>query len=124
MSTVMVVVCVMPPPVAAMMIVWFPVDALLLALTVKVALPLPGAIMELGPNVTVSPLPCPEADRVIAELKLPETFVITVEVPDFFLAIDNDVGEAERMKVKDVAAGARALISPAPFGVPQPVTRS
>ena len=104
-----------------MMIVWFPVDALLLALTVMVALPLPGAIIKLGPKVTVSPLPCPEADRVIAELKLPETFVITVEVPDFFLAIDNDVGEAERMKVEDVAAGARALISPAPFGVPQPV---
>src|ERR1035441_10635116 len=50
MSTVMVIVCVMPPPVAVMVIVWFPVDALLLALTVKVALPLPGAIMELGPN--------------------------------------------------------------------------
>src|ERR1017187_899198 len=124
MSTVMVIVCVMPPPVAVMVIVSFPVDALLLALTVKVALPLPGAIMELGPNVTVSPLRCPETDRAIAELNLPDTFVITVEVPDFFRATDNDVGEAERMKVEDVAAGARALISPVPFGVPQPVTRS
>lgn len=120
----MVIVCVMPPPVAVMVIVWFPVCALLLALTVKVALPLPGATRELGVKVTASPLRSPEADRVIAELKLPETFVVTMEVPDFFRATDNDVGEAERMKVEDVAAGARALISPVPFGVPQPVTRS
>src|ERR1700690_1981355 len=98
MSTVMVVVCVMPPPEAVMVIVWFPVDALLLALTVKVALPLPGTTTELGVKVTASPLPCPEADRVIAESKLPERLVITVEVPELFRATDNDVGEAERMK--------------------------
>lgn len=124
MSIVTFVVCVMPPPVAVMEIVWFPVDALLLALTVKVAPPLPGAIMELGVNVTVSPLPCPEADRIIAELKLPATFVITVKVPDFFRATDKDVGEAESVKVDAAVAGARALIRPVPFGVPQPVTRS
>ena|ERR1017187_9305385 len=123
MSTVMVVFCVMPPPVAVMVIAWFPVDALLLALTVKVALPLPSAITD-GEKVTVSPLPCPEADRVIAESKLPERLTTTVDVPELLRATDNDWAEAEREKVGDVAAGARALISPVPFGVPQPVTRS
>ncbi len=120
----MVIVCVMPPPVAPMVTVWFPVDALLLALTVKVAPSLLGATTEPGVKVTASPLSCPEADRVIAESKLPERLVMTVKVSELFRATDNDAGETEREKVGEVAAGVRALISPAPFGVPQPVTRS
>lgn len=97
-STVTVVVWVMPPPVALMVMVWFPVVALLLALMVIVEVPLPGAAMEEGEKVTVSPLPWPDADKLIAELKLPETVVVIFEVPVLPLVTDKVVGEAERVK--------------------------
>jgi hypothetical protein len=88
----------MPPPVAVMAIVWFPVDALLLALIVMVDVPPPGPAIELGLKVTVSPLPSPDADKLIAESKLPETVVVIVEVPELLRVTDNDVGEAETVK--------------------------
>lgn len=52
-SSVTVVVCVTPPPLAVMVIVWFPSEALLPTLTVIVEVPDPGAAMELGVKVTV-----------------------------------------------------------------------
>jgi hypothetical protein len=50
--------------------VWFPSLALPPTLTVIVDVPEPGAAMELGLKVTLWALPCPEADKAIAELKL------------------------------------------------------
>ena len=55
--------------------------------------------MELGLKVTVLPLPCPEADNVIAELKLPETAEVIVDVPDALLATVIEPGEAEMVKL-------------------------
>ena len=69
-------------------------------LTVIVDVPDPGAAMELGLKVTVWPLPCPEAEKEIAELKLPVTAVVIVAVPDEFLATVIVVGEAEMVKVQ------------------------
>lgn len=66
--------------------------------TVIVDEPEPGAAMEPGLNVTVWPLPCPEAEKEIAELKLPVTAVVMVAVPDEFLATVIEVGEAETAK--------------------------
>ncbi len=43
----------------------------------------------------VSPLPSPDADRLIAELKLPEAAVVIFVVPELPRLIVNDVGEAE-----------------------------
>ncbi len=77
-SSVTVVVCVMPPPVALIVIVRFPVDALEPTLTVIVDVPLPGAATELGLKVTEFELPSPDADNAIAELKLPEAVVVIV----------------------------------------------
>ena len=54
---VTVVVWVIPPPVAVMVIVWFPIAEFLPTLTVIVEVPVPGAAMELGLKVTVCPLP-------------------------------------------------------------------
>ena len=102
--TVTVVVCVTPPPVAVMVIVWLPVDALPLAVTVIVEVPEPGAAMEVGLKVTVSPLPCPDADKAIAELKPPETAVVIVECPEPPRLTVKEVGEAETVKL--AAAGA------------------
>jgi hypothetical protein len=95
---VTVVVCVIPPPVAVMVIVRFPVEALRPTLTVIVDVPDPGEAMELGLKVTVCELPCPEAESVIAELKLPEIAVVMVEVPEPLRATVIAAGEAETLK--------------------------
>lgn len=83
---------------AVMVIVRFPVLAFRPTLTVMVNVPEPGAAMELGLKVTVCALPCPEADRLIAELKPPETAVVIVEVPELPLATLIDVGDALTVK--------------------------
>ena len=61
--------------------------------------PDPGAAMELGLKVTVRPLPSPEAEREMAELKPPETAVVTVEAPEDLLATVMEPGEADRVKL-------------------------
>ena len=55
-------------------------------------------------KVTVWPLPCPEADSVIAELKPPETAIVIVAVPDAFLAAVSVVGKAAMVKLADGGA--------------------
>lgn len=67
-------------------------------MTVMVDVPEPGAAMELGLKVTVCPLPCPEADKLIAELKPPETAVVILDVPELPLATLIDVGDALTVK--------------------------
>lgn len=89
----------MPPPVAVMVIVRVPVVALEPTFRVIFEVPLPGAVMELGLKVTVVELPSPDADKVMAELKPPETVVVIVEVPELPRATDKDVGDAERVKL-------------------------
>lgn len=62
-----------------------------------VDVPDPGAAMEPGLKVTVA-FPCPEADKMIAELKLPATAVVIVALPDALLAIEIEAGDAETVK--------------------------
>ena len=81
----MVVVRVLPPPVPVMVIVRLPTFAREPTLMVMVEEPEPGAAIELGLKVMVTLLPPPEADKPIAELKLPEIAVVTVEVPELLL---------------------------------------
>ena len=50
-----VVVFVMPPPVPVMVITEFPMGAPVLAVTCIVAVPEPGAGMDVGVRVTVTP---------------------------------------------------------------------
>lgn len=89
----------MPPPVAVIVMVLFPVLALDPTLTVIVDVPLPGAATEVGLKVTVFELPSPVADKAIAELKPPETAVVTVYVPELPRATDEEVGNAESVKL-------------------------
>ena len=77
-----VVVCVVPPPVAVTVIFVVPVVAVLLAVNVSVELPLPGAAMEAGLKLAVTPDGKPEADNDMAELKPPLTVVETVLAPE------------------------------------------
>lgn len=81
----------MPPPDAVMVIVRVPVVALLDADTFIVVVP--AAESELGVNVTVSPLPSPEAENVTAPVTVPLSVI--VELSDDPRVTVNDVGEAE-----------------------------
>lgn len=89
---------------------------------VMMEVPEPGAAIELGLKVTVTPVGWPVADNAIAELKPPEIVVVMVEVPEVPCAMDTEFGEAETLKpgVEDPVS---AAISPL-FGLPHPVTRS
>lgn len=99
MSSVTVVVCVTPPPVPVMVMVWFPVRPFLPTLIVIVDVPDPGAAMEVGLKVTVWALPCPEADKLMAELKPPETAVVIVTLPELFRATLIVLGDALMVKL-------------------------
>jgi len=48
---------------------------------VMVEVPLPGAAIELGAKLTVTPVGCPVADKAIAELNPPETATVRVDPP-------------------------------------------
>jgi hypothetical protein len=62
-------VCVMPPPVAFIVIVWFPSWTPSPTVTFIVDVPEPGFAMELGLKLTVVPVGYPVADKEMAESK-------------------------------------------------------
>jgi hypothetical protein len=72
---------VTPPPVAVTVTLEVPVTAVLLTVNVSVELPPPGAAMDAGLKLAVTPVGSPEAVRATAELKPPLTVVEMVEVP-------------------------------------------
>ena len=77
-----VVVCVMPPPLAVTVTEDDPVVAALLAEKVRVELPLPGAAMEVGLKLAVTPDGKPDRESETAELNPPDTLVETVLLPE------------------------------------------
>ena len=77
-----VAVWVTPPPEAVTVTVAVPVVAVLLAESVSVELPLPGAAIEVGLKLAVTPAGKPDAESDIAELKPPLTAVEIVLVPE------------------------------------------
>jgi len=118
-----VVVWVTPPPVAVTVRVYIPVAAVEPTAMERVELPEPGAAIEVGLRVAVTPVGAPETERETAELNPPYTLVVIVELPLAPCRIDNEDGEEEMLKpgVEDVPA--RVVIS-AGVGLPHPVTRS
>ena len=76
------VLWVTPPPVPLMVMVRFPVVALLPTVTVIVDVPEPGAGIELGLKLTLTRDPWPLADKAMAELKPPEIAVVIVDFPE------------------------------------------
>ena len=92
--------------------------------SVTVDVPEPGAAMDAGLKVMITPVGAPEAVSETAELKPPETVVVTVDVPVLPAVTLTEVGEAARVKSGLVLVGASASMRPVPFGLPQPVTRS
>jgi hypothetical protein len=99
-----VVVCVTAPPVAVTVTFVVPTVAVLLAVNVSVELPPPGAAMEAGLKLAVTPAGRPEADSAIAELNPPLTVVEMPELPDVPCATDKLLGDALTAKFGAVAA--------------------
>ena len=93
-----VVVCVTPPPLAVMVTLAVPVVAVLLAENVNVEFPFPGAAIEAGLKLAVTPVGRPEADNEIAELNPPLLAVEIVALPEVPWVTDKLVGEALRLK--------------------------
>src|SRR5271170_1272282 len=91
---------------------------------VIVDVPEPGTAMDVGLKLTVTPAGWPLAVKATAESKPPATVVVMVEVPLLPCTTETEAGEAEMAKVGLVVVGARALIRPVPFGLPQPVAKS
>jgi len=89
---------VTPPPVAVTVTLEVPVVAVVLAEKVRVELPLPGAAIEVGLKVPVTPDGKPDTESETAELKPPETVVEMVLLPELPWATDRLVGEALRVK--------------------------
>ena len=106
----MAVVWVTPPPVAVTVMVVTPVTAVLLAERVSVELPLPGAAIEAGLKLAVTPEGNPEADKETAELKPPLTLVVIVLLPEAPSTIESVAGDAARLKSGCVTVNAMVAV--------------
>ena len=84
----------MPSPLPITVMAWVPSGAPLATLIVMVEVPEPGAAIDDGLKVTVTPLPCPEALKPIGELKSPAIVVVIVVVPDFPCSMVTALGDA------------------------------
>jgi hypothetical protein len=95
---VRVVVWVEPPPVPLIVMGCVPVPAFLETVSVKCEVPAPGAAMEAGLKLPVTPEGRPVAERATAELNPPVTVVVTTAYPLWPRARDPAVGETEMAK--------------------------
>ncbi len=93
-----VVVCVMPPPTPVTVMVYVPGVTLPPTAIVINEVPVPGAGIGLVPNVTVTPLGCPEADNVMALLKPFKAVVLMVDVPLWPCCTVTEDGDALMVK--------------------------
>jgi hypothetical protein len=109
------VVWVTPPPVAVTVIVYVPVATVDPTVIVMVEDPEPGAVIELGLKLSVTPAGCPEADKVMAELKPPVTLVVIVDCPELPCATETEPGDAERLKFGAVTVSETVVNGVAPL---------
>ena len=93
-----VAVWVTPPPVAVTVTFTVPVVAVLVAVNVRVELPLPGAAMDAGLKLAVTPAGNPEVVSDTAELNPPLTVVEIVVLPEVPWVTLREAGEAEMLK--------------------------
>ena len=73
--------------------------------------PEPGAARVPGVNVTVWALPCPVADKAIAELKVPEMAVVIVADPEPLRETVIAVGDALMVKLGLVLTGVTVKVT-------------
>jgi hypothetical protein len=81
-----------------------PLIAVLPTVKFNVELPLPGAAMDAGLKLAVTPVGSPDAERDTAELKPPETAVEMVALPELPCITERLAGDALSVKL-GAAAG-------------------
>ena len=89
-----VAVWITPPPFAFTVTFVVPVVAVLVAEKVRVELPLPGAAIEAGLKLAVTPEGSPDADKDTVELNPPLTVIETVALSELPWVTDRLAGEA------------------------------
>ena len=99
-----VAVWVTPPPLPVMVRVAVPAVAVLLAVRVSVELPVPGAAMDAGLKLAVTPVGKPDAESDIADANPFSAAVDTLTVPDVACLTDKLAGV--ELKLKSAAAAA------------------
>ena len=90
---------------------------------VRVEVPEPGAAIDVGLKVAVTPVGWPVADKAMEELKPFATAVVIVDVPLMPCATETEVGDAEMVEL-GTTDPASASIRARPLGLPQPVDKS
>src|SRR5271154_6745954 len=93
-----VAVWVIPPPVPVIVIEYVPATVVEATASVNTDVPEPGAAMEVGLKVAVTPVGIPAAVNATAELNPPETVVVIVEAPLLPAVTETEVGEAASVK--------------------------
>lgn len=88
-----VAVWITPPPFALTVTFVVPVVAVLMAEKVRVELPLPGAAIEAGLKLAVTPEGRPAPDKETVELNPPLTVIETVVLPELPWVTDRLAGE-------------------------------
>ena len=99
-----VAVWVIPPPVPVIVMVDVPATAVAATASVSVDVPEPGAAIDAGLKVAVTPVGNPLADNATAELNPPETAVVIVELPLLPCTTETAVGDADIVKAGVPAA--------------------
>jgi len=117
-KAIVVVACRLPE-VPVIVTVAVPVVAVALAVSVSTLVEVVGLV----PNAAVTPLGKPEAASVTLPENPPTSVTVIVLVPLLPCVIVKLLGEAERVKLCE-EDGAKRLIRPFVFGLPQPVHRS
>ena len=86
--------------------------------TVILDVPEPGAAMDVGAKLTVTPDGWPVADSATAELNPPEMAVVIVDAPDWPCATVIELGEAEIVNVGTVTVSDTVVVLVCPPPVP------
>ena len=81
-----------------------PVAVVVATAMVMVEAPDPGAAMDEGLKLTVTPVGCPVADKATAELNPPEIATVTVDEPLLPCTTGTEVGDPEIVKSGVAAA--------------------
>ena len=97
------VVWVTPLPLAVTVMLDVPLIAVLPTVNVSVELPPPGAAMDAGLKLAVTPVGSPDAERDTAELKPPETAVEMVVLPELPWMTERLAGDALSVKFGEAA---------------------
>ena len=117
-----VVLSVVLPEVPDTVMLYVP--ATVVAATVNVSVELPAPVIDVGLKPAVTPVGNPLADSAMAESNPPVAVLVIVVCPEPPCATESEVGDADKLKPGVEEVPASALISPTPFGLPHPVTRS